>query len=165
MSTSIQRSSGDIFTDLRFEAEETFKLRNRSDLMIELSKPIKERGLTQIEAARLFRATQPRVGDLTRGKIDRSSVDSLLGMLGHAGANISLVVTVGDRQIAQRSGAVWRDLSILNLRSSSTLEHRRGYVANIGIALRLEPKNENFNKGEAQSPQRPSRSRVSAAWS
>jgi predicted XRE-type DNA-binding protein len=30
-----------------------------------------------------------------RGKIDRFSVDSLLEMLGHAGANVAFVVTTG----------------------------------------------------------------------
>lgn len=84
MSTSIQRSSGNIFTDLGFEAEEALDLRIRPDLMIEISKLIKERGLTQTETASLFRVTQPRVRDLTRGKIDRFSVDSLIEMLGHA---------------------------------------------------------------------------------
>ena len=99
MSTSIQRSSGNIFTDLGFEAEEALNLRIRSDLMIAISKLIKERGLTQTEAARLFRVTQPRVSDLARGKIDRFSVDSLIEMLGHAGADVSFVVTT-DRQVA-----------------------------------------------------------------
>jgi predicted XRE-type DNA-binding protein len=37
--------------------------------------------------------TQPRVSDLMRGKIDRFSVDSLIEMLGHAGACVSVVVT------------------------------------------------------------------------
>jgi predicted XRE-type DNA-binding protein len=42
--------------------------------------------------------TQPRVSDLVRGKIDRFSVDSLIEMIGRAGAEVSFVVT--DRQIA-----------------------------------------------------------------
>ena len=42
---------------------------------------------------------QERVSDLARGKIDRFSVDSLIEMLGHAGADVSFVVTT-DRQVA-----------------------------------------------------------------
>ncbi len=99
MSTSIQRSSGNVFTDLGFEAEEALNLRIRSDLMIEISKLIEERGLTQTAAAKLLRVTQPRVSDLVRGKIDRFSVDSLIEMLGHASVEISFVVTAG-RQVA-----------------------------------------------------------------
>lgn len=99
MSTTVQRSSGTVFTDLGFEPEEALNLRIRSDLMIELSKLIDERGLTQTAAAKLLRVTQPRVSDLVRGKIDRFSVDSLIEILGHAGADVSFVVTAG-RQVA-----------------------------------------------------------------
>jgi predicted XRE-type DNA-binding protein len=99
MTTSIQPSSGNVFADLGFEAEEALNLRIRSDLMIAISKLIEDRGLTQTAAAKLFQVTQPRVSDLVRGKIDRFSVDSLLEMLGHAGADVSFVVTT-DRQVA-----------------------------------------------------------------
>ena len=99
MSTSIHRSSGNVFTDLGIEPEEALYLRIRSELMIELSKLIDERGLTQTAAAKLLKVTQPRVSDLVRGKIDRFSVDSLIEMLGHAGADVSFVVTPG-RQVA-----------------------------------------------------------------
>ena len=67
-------------------------LKLRSDLMIALSKMIKARRLTQAKAAVLFGVTQPRVSDLIRGKIDRFSVDTLVAMLGHAGARVELVV-------------------------------------------------------------------------
>ncbi|MFL6203671.1 MAG: XRE family transcriptional regulator [Thermoanaerobaculia bacterium] len=41
--------------------------------------------------------SQPRISDLTRGKIDRFSVDTLIEMLGHAGASVSVVVTPRSR--------------------------------------------------------------------
>ena len=88
MATRIQRSSGNVFRDLGFGPEEAENLRVRSKLMIELSKLIKARRLTQAEAARLLGVTQPRVSDLVRGKIDRFSVDSLIEMLGHAGIGV-----------------------------------------------------------------------------
>jgi predicted XRE-type DNA-binding protein len=92
MTTKIRRSTGNIFRDLDFEPEEAENLKLRSDLMIALSKMIKARRLTQAKAAALFRVTQPRVSDLIRGKIDRFSVDTLVAMLGHAGARVELVV-------------------------------------------------------------------------
>jgi len=95
MPTTIEESSGNVFTDLGFEPEEALNLKVRSDLMIEISKLIEERGLTQTAAADLMKITQPRISDLVRGKIDRFSVDSLIEMLGHAGANVSFVVTAG----------------------------------------------------------------------
>lgn len=99
MATTIQRSSGNVFTDLDFEPEEALNLKLRSDLMIEISKLIEGRSLTQTAAADLLKVTQPRISDLVRGKIDRFSVDSLIEMLGHAGAVVSIVVKAG-RQVA-----------------------------------------------------------------
>ncbi|MGH7628943.1 MAG: helix-turn-helix domain-containing protein, partial [Gemmatimonadales bacterium] len=84
MTTKLRRSSGNVFRDLGFSAEEADNLKLRTDLMIELSKVIKARRLTQARAAALFGVSQPRVSDLVRGKIDRFSVDTLVAMLGHA---------------------------------------------------------------------------------
>lgn len=98
MRAGVQPSSGNVFTDLGFSAEEAQNLKIRSDLMIELTKLIEAQGLTQAAAARLLGVTQPRISDLVRGKIDRFSVDTLIEMLGHAGARVSFVVTL--REVA-----------------------------------------------------------------
>lgn len=97
MPSKLHRSSGDVFTDLGFDAEEAQNLRIRSDLMIELTRLIEARGLTQAAAAKLLGVTQPRVSDLVRGKIDRFSVDSLIEMLGRAGASVSFMITMQQR--------------------------------------------------------------------
>jgi predicted XRE-type DNA-binding protein len=81
-----------VFRDLGFSAEEAENLKVRADLMIQLTKLIQARGLTQARAARLLGVTQPRVSDLVRGKIDRFSIDGLVEMLGHAGARVTFVV-------------------------------------------------------------------------
>ena len=88
----LQRGSANVFADLGFPPEEAANLKLRADLMIQLSRLIQERGLTQAAAAKLFAVTQPRVSDLVRGKIDRFSIDTLVAMLGHAGAEVELVV-------------------------------------------------------------------------
>jgi predicted XRE-type DNA-binding protein len=92
MAMRVRRSSSNVFRDLGFSDDEAENLRVRSDLMIRLSKLIEERGLTQARAAKLLGVTQPRISDLMRGKIQLFSVDSLIEMLGHAGARVSLVV-------------------------------------------------------------------------
>ena len=86
------RSTGNVFRDLGFSAEEAENLKVRADLMIQLTKLIQAKGLTQARAARLLGVTQPRVSDLVRGKIDRFSIDGLVEMLGHAGARVTFVV-------------------------------------------------------------------------
>ena len=92
MTTKVRRSSGNVFRDLGFPAEEATNLKVRSDLMIRLSKVIQARGLTQAQAAELFGVTQPRISDLVRGKIDRFSIDTLIAMLGHAGVRVQIVL-------------------------------------------------------------------------
>jgi predicted XRE-type DNA-binding protein len=78
-----------VFRDLGFSEDEAENLKVRADLMIELTKLIEARALTQIEAAKLLGVTQPRISDLVRGKIDCFSVDTLIEVLGHAGACVS----------------------------------------------------------------------------
>src|SRR3990172_5409492 len=90
MSRRLRRSSGNVFRDLGFPAEEAENLRIRSDLMARLARVIKTRGLTQAEAARQFGVTQPRISDLVRGKIDLFSIDMLVGMLGKAGLHVTV---------------------------------------------------------------------------
>ena len=92
MTVKVRRSSGNVFRDLGFSREEAENLKMRTDLMIQLSKLIQARRLTQAEAADLFGVTQPRVSDLVRGKIDRFSIDTLVAMLGHAGVRVQIVV-------------------------------------------------------------------------
>ena len=88
----LEQSSGNVFRDLGFSDDEAENLRIRADLMINLSELIEDRGLTRAQAAKLLGVTQPRVSDLLRGKIQPFSVDSLIEMLGHAGAQVSVVV-------------------------------------------------------------------------
>lgn len=93
MTVRARRSTENVFSDLGFGKDEAENLKIRADLMIELTNLIQAQGLTQSAAAALLRVTQPRISDLMRGKIDRFSVDSLIEMLGHAGATVSVVVS------------------------------------------------------------------------
>ena len=92
MTVRVQRSTGNVFRDLGFSREEAENLKIRTNLMIQLSKLIETRRLTQAQAASVFGVTQPRVSDLVRGKIDRFSIDTLVAMLGHAGVRVQVVV-------------------------------------------------------------------------
>lgn len=99
MATKLRRTYGNVFADLGFSAAEAENLKVRADLMGRLAKVIETRGLTQAQAARLFGVSQPRVSDLTRGKIGRFSVDTLIEMLGHAGIEVN-VTTRARRKVA-----------------------------------------------------------------
>ena len=60
-------------------------MKARSTLMMALSDPIQERGMTQTEAALLIGVTAPRISDLMRGKFNLFSLDSLMDMAATAG--------------------------------------------------------------------------------
>ena len=92
MAIKIQQSTGNVFRDLCFPPEEAENLKVRADLMIQISKLIRSRRLTQDQAAALFGVTQPRVSDLVRGKIERFSIDTLVAMLGHAGVQVQFTL-------------------------------------------------------------------------
>ena len=60
--------------------QEAASMQARSTLLMELAQLIDARGLTQAQAAKLFGVTQPRISDLTRGKINLFSLDMLINM-------------------------------------------------------------------------------------
>ena len=92
MPTKIEDSTGNVFKDLGFPAEDAENLKIRSELMIHVLHVLESRGLKQREAAELFGVTQPRISDLVRGKIDLFSIDMLVTMLWHAGVQVSVVI-------------------------------------------------------------------------
>jgi predicted XRE-type DNA-binding protein len=88
-------STGNVFRDLGFSKEESEHLLVRADLLIQVQKAIRARGLTQAETAKMLRVTQPRVSDLLRGRIDLFSTDALIDMLARLGVGVRLVVRPG----------------------------------------------------------------------
>lgn len=71
---------------------EAAHMRMRSELMIALKDRIEAQGWTQAEAARVMAVTQPRVSDLTRGKIERFGLDALVAMATAAGLAVEVRV-------------------------------------------------------------------------
>jgi predicted XRE-type DNA-binding protein len=94
----LTRSSGNVFRDLGFSADEAEYLKVRSELMVNLQKAITARGLKQAEAAKLLGVTQPRVSDLMRGRIDLFSIDTLIDMLARFGIRAKLVLQPSRRR-------------------------------------------------------------------
>ena len=94
----LTRSRGNVFRDLGFSAEEAEYLKVRAELMVNLQKVIRARGLKQAEAAELLGVTQPRVSDLMRGRIDLFSIDTLIDMLARLGVRVKLVLQPSRRR-------------------------------------------------------------------
>lgn len=90
MAIRMIRSSGKVFLDMEFPPAEAANLLLRSDLLSHLSEAIRTAGLTQKEMAMRLGVTQPRVSDIARGRIDRFSIDALVGLLDRLGISVSL---------------------------------------------------------------------------
>jgi len=90
MDATITESSGNVFADLGFPPDEAAILQMRADLMIELKKFIEKKGLTQTQAAAIFRVSQSRVSDLVRGKWDKFSLEMLITLATRAGMRVKI---------------------------------------------------------------------------
>lgn len=90
MKTKQYPSVWDAITDTPQEAA---SMKARAKLMMELREIINTRKLRQKDAADLFGVTQPRISDLTRGKIHLFSLDMLMDMASTAGMSPEVTVT------------------------------------------------------------------------
>ena len=64
----------------------------RSALMSALKDHISRAQLSQTQAAKVFGVTQPRISDLTRGKVDLFGIDALVNMAAAAGLRVEMRV-------------------------------------------------------------------------
>ena len=86
----IERGSGNVFADLGCPDAETHLL--KAELVTRTDKIIRQRGLKQVEAARLLGLSQPDVSRLLRGRFREYSVERLLRLLTALGRNVEIVI-------------------------------------------------------------------------
>ncbi len=72
---------------------EAASMKARSELMIAVRAAIESWDVTQAQAAKRLRITQPRLSDLLRGKINKFSLDALIDLATHAGLSVRVKVT------------------------------------------------------------------------
>ncbi len=84
--------------------QEAASMRARATLMMSLTEVIRQKGMTQAQAAALFGVTQPRVSDLTRGKVNLFSLDTLIDMAATAGMAPTVKVSAPQTLPAKRIG-------------------------------------------------------------
>lgn len=89
MKTDQYESVWDAIEDTPEQAE---NMRLRAELMHALREHVKGSGWSQAEAASHLGVTQPRISDLTRGKISLFSLDNLIRLAVAAGMRVSLTI-------------------------------------------------------------------------
>jgi predicted XRE-type DNA-binding protein len=86
----VEVSTGNVFADLGLPDAD--KLQIKSGLTIEIAKAIRERGFTQVEAAKRMGLTQPKVSSLLRGEFSNFSERKLMNCLNRLGYDIEIRV-------------------------------------------------------------------------
>ena len=74
--------------------------KNMNEMMTAFRNFIEKEGLTQAQAARRRKVSQLRVSDLTRGKLNRFSLDALVNLLSEAGLDVDLRIEQPTRRVA-----------------------------------------------------------------
>jgi predicted XRE-type DNA-binding protein len=81
-----------VWDALEEQAEAAINMRLRSELAIAVRGTVEGWHATQAQAARRLGVTQPRLNDLLRGRLDRFSLDALVGLAERAGLAVRLEV-------------------------------------------------------------------------
>lgn len=88
--TRIEIGSGSVYADLGFKNHK--EMETKSNLVIEISKAIKKKKLTQTQAAELFGISQPKLSQLLSGHFRGYSVERLIHFLNEIGQDVDIVV-------------------------------------------------------------------------
>ena len=84
------KGSGNVFADAGLPNAEEHLV--KAQLVIKIDTLMREHGLKQVEAARLFGVTQPDVSRMLRGDFRQFSVERLLRFLVALGQDVQIVV-------------------------------------------------------------------------
>jgi predicted XRE-type DNA-binding protein len=86
----ITRGSGNIFLDLGFPPHEAAVMLLRCELAEALRKWMTREGLTQAQVAKRLGVVQPRISEIACNKVDKLSLDYLVGLCAKAGLTVSV---------------------------------------------------------------------------
>ena len=91
-----ERGSGNVFTDLGLPDADAQLL--KAELVTRLDRIIRQRGITQVEAAKLLGLSQPDVSRLLRGNFREYSMERLLRLLTVLGRDVYIVIREPDSE-------------------------------------------------------------------
>ena len=86
----VERSSGNVFADLGYPNSEEALAKSRLTRVI--ADILKQRGLTQTQAATLLGIDQPKISRLIRGQFREFSLERLIQFLGALDRQVDIVV-------------------------------------------------------------------------
>ncbi len=86
-----QRNKGkNVFLDLGFPPHEAAVMLLRCELAEVLRKWMEREAITQAQAAKRLGVVQPRISEIVRNKVDKLSLDYLVGLCAKAGVSVAV---------------------------------------------------------------------------
>lgn len=86
----VEISSGSVYADLGYKNHQ--EMETKSNLVMEISKVIKKKKLTQTEAAEIFGISQPKLSELLNGRFRGYSIERLIHFLNEIGQDVDIIV-------------------------------------------------------------------------
>lgn len=86
----ITQGSGNVFLDLGFPPHEAAVMLLRCELAEALRQWMARQGYTQAQAAKRLGVVQPRISEIARNKVDKLSLDYLVGLCAKAGVSVAV---------------------------------------------------------------------------
>ena len=102
MTIEHEKSRGNVFADLGFPNSEQELV--KAKLTVQIYRLLKDRGLTQAEAAKLLGTTQPQISALMRCRPVSVSVGRLIEFLTTLGQDVEVTVKPGTRRNTGQQG-------------------------------------------------------------
>jgi predicted XRE-type DNA-binding protein len=87
----IERSSGNVFADLRIPNPEAYLA--KAELAAKILQIIRSRRMTQAAAGKLLGINQPKVSALLHGRLDGFSTDRLFRFLNVLGCDVQITIS------------------------------------------------------------------------
>ncbi len=107
--TRVEIGVGSIYADLGLKNHE--EMETKSNLVMEISKVIKKRKLTQTQAAETIGISQPKLSELLSGRFRGYSVERLIHFLNELGQDVDIVVKAKPRNRSKARVSVYHSVS------------------------------------------------------
>jgi predicted XRE-type DNA-binding protein len=86
----ITKGSGNVFLDLGFSPHEAAIMLLRCELAEALRQWMARESLTEAQTAKRLGVVQPRISEIARNKVDKLSLDYLVGLCAKAGMSVAV---------------------------------------------------------------------------
>ncbi len=88
--SSVEIGHGSVYADLGYENYP--EMETKASLVMEITKAIKKKRLTQSQAAEIFNISQPKLSELLKGRFRGYSVERLIHFLNEIGQDVDIIV-------------------------------------------------------------------------